>query len=84
MQTINGFDCSKAFTLSLIGYPSTCDKKLYAILIDCISSSHAWFHVMEDVDKLRRNFFLFLHLSAVAKKWTLGKLTTVDIFSDLW
>ena len=40
MQTINGFDCLKAFTLSLIGYPSSCDKKLYAILIDCRSSSH--------------------------------------------
>ena len=30
---------------------------------------------MEDVDKLRRNFFLFLHLSAVHKISTLGKLT---------
>ena len=30
---------------------------------------------MEDVDKLRRNFFLFLNLSAVPKKSTLGKLT---------
>ena len=30
---------------------------------------------MEDVDKLRRNFLLFLHLSAVHKISTLGKLT---------
>ena len=30
---------------------------------------------MEEVDKLRRNFFLFLHLSAVPKKSSLGKLT---------
>ena len=37
MQTINGFDCSKAFTLSLIGYPSSCDKKLYAIVIDLVT-----------------------------------------------
>ena len=36
---------------------------------------NAQFHVMEEVDKLRRNFFLFLNLSAVPKNSTLGKLT---------
>ena len=37
MQTINGFDCLKAFTLSLIGYPSISDKKVYAGFVDFLS-----------------------------------------------